>query len=242
MRQPVGREPLAHLGAAAELGDERLVEPRLVDAQVLVREQPVAIEALDVVALVRRAIAPDIDGVLRHRAHEQRARDGPTEGRRVEVAMTCRLDVERTALQRRDSFVCERLLAVDEHRLFRAVGSRTIGHGCDVRLVVLAKIGGERVGDRAALAHPRERAAGVEAAGEGDAHSLSHRECGEDDVRCARGDGHAAPSSRWRLISSAMSAPVWGSRATRRTVFSPAIVPAMLPWRDTSIACASALA
>ena len=43
-------------------------------------------------------------------------------------------------------------------------------------------------------------------------------------------------------ISSATSAPVCGSRATSRTVFSPAIVPAMLPCRETSIACASALA
>ena len=43
-------------------------------------------------------------------------------------------------------------------------------------------------------------------------------------------------------ISSASSAPVVGSRATSRTVFSPAIVPAMRGCRATSIACASAFA
>ena len=36
--QPAGREPLAHLLPAAELGDEGGIEPRLVDPQVLIRE------------------------------------------------------------------------------------------------------------------------------------------------------------------------------------------------------------
>ena len=64
-------EVLAHLLAAAERRDERLVEPRLVDAQRRVREQAVAVEALDVVALVGRAVAEDVDAVLAHRAHER---------------------------------------------------------------------------------------------------------------------------------------------------------------------------
>ena len=68
VRQAALGEPLAHLLAPAELGDERAVEPRLVDAQLRVREQPVAVEALDVVALVGRAVAPDLDAVLVHRA------------------------------------------------------------------------------------------------------------------------------------------------------------------------------
>ena len=56
VRQVVGQEPGAHLPAAAELADERRVEPRLVDAQVRVGQQPVPVEPLDVVALERRAV------------------------------------------------------------------------------------------------------------------------------------------------------------------------------------------
>ena len=74
-----------HLRAAAELGDEVGVEPRLVDAQVRVGEQAVAVEPLDVVALVGRAVAPDLDAVVVHRPHQQRAGDGAAERRGVEV-------------------------------------------------------------------------------------------------------------------------------------------------------------
>ena len=74
MRQSARVEPLAHLLAAAELLDEGLVEPRLVDPQARVREQAIAVEALDVVALVRRPVAPDVDAVLGHRLHEQGSR------------------------------------------------------------------------------------------------------------------------------------------------------------------------
>ena len=63
--------------APAELVDELGVQPRLVDAQVRVGEQPVAVEALDVVALVRRAVAPDVHVVVAHRVHQQRARSPP---------------------------------------------------------------------------------------------------------------------------------------------------------------------
>ena len=41
-----------HFGAAAELFDELRVEPGLVDLELGVDEQAVAVEALDVVALV----------------------------------------------------------------------------------------------------------------------------------------------------------------------------------------------
>jgi hypothetical protein len=77
---PVGQLPLAqpgaHLRAAAELVDERLVQPRLVDPQGGVGEQAVAVEPLDVVALEGRAVAPDGDAVVGHGADEQRAGDG----------------------------------------------------------------------------------------------------------------------------------------------------------------------
>ena len=114
VRQVVVEQPGAHLLAAAELADERRVEPRLVDAQVRVGEQPVAVEALDVVALVRRAVAPDLDVVLQHRAHQQRAGDRPAERGRVEVAPAARADMERAAGQRGQPLLHEGRAAVDQ--------------------------------------------------------------------------------------------------------------------------------
>ncbi len=165
--------------------------------------------------------------------HEQRSGDGAPERSRVEVRLAGRSHVERAALQRGDAFACERVLAVDEDRVLGAIAESALRDRGDVRLVGLAEIGGERIRDGAVLAHPRERAAGVEAAGEGDADVLADRERRED---------HAAPRSMCMRTSSASCLPVVPSRATRRTVFSPAIVPAIRGWRATSIACASGLA
>ncbi len=108
--------------------------------------------------------------------------------------------MERAALQRGESFARERLAAIDEHGVFRAVQARALGNGGDVRLVVLAEVGGERVRNRAALAHPRERTARVEAAGERDADALADRERGEDHAREREGvDAHTVPSIDSRL-------------------------------------------
>ena len=94
--------------------DEVVVEPRLVDPQVRVDQQSVAVEALDVVALVRAAVAPDVDAVFVHRPHQQRAGDGAPERGGVEVGATGGADVERTALQRHQSFTHELGAAVDQ--------------------------------------------------------------------------------------------------------------------------------
>ena len=194
VRQPALGEPLAHLGAAAQLLHERGVEPRLVDAQMLVREQAVAVEALDVVSLVGRAVAPDVDAVLGHRADEQRAGDGATERSRVEVALARSLDVEGTALERCEALACERVAAVDDDGILGAVELRAIRDAGDVRLVGLAEVGSEGVGDRAALAHPGDRAAGIEPAGEGDADALADRQRAENDAERDRADAHVLPS------------------------------------------------
>src|SRR5581483_7162641 len=240
VRQAVLLEPRAHLRPAAKLADEVPVEPRLVDAQILVLEQPVAVEALDVVPLVRRAVAPDLDAVCVHLAHEQGSRDRPPERRRVEVAATRGLDVERAAAQRREALARERVLAVDEDRVLRSVREGALGNGADVRLVVLPEIGREGVRDCTVLAHPGDRAARVEAAGEGDPDALPDRKRREDDRSRALDDAHAA--CRCCRSSSASCAPVTGSRETSSTVFSPATVPAMCGWRAMSIDCASGLA
>src|SRR5579862_1533814 len=165
--------------------------------------------------------------------HEQRPGDGAAERCRVEVGPAGGAHMERAGLQRGDALPRERVLAVDEHGVLGAVAQRALRDGGDVRLVRLAEVGGERIRHGAALAHPGERAARVEAAGEGDADVLADRKGRQD---------HAAPRSMCLRTSSASCAPVVPSRAMRSTVFSPAIVPAMRGWRAMSIACASGLA
>ena len=118
--------------------------------------------------------------MLAHLAHEQRAGHDPAERRRVEVAAARGLDVEGAALERDQAVQRESLAAVDEHRILGAVLARAAGDCGDVGLVVLAEVGGEGVGDGALLAHPGERAAGVEAAREGDADALADRQRAED--------------------------------------------------------------
>src|SRR4051812_14644991 len=235
-RQVALEQPLAHLRAAAELLDERAVEPRLVDPQVLVDEQAVAVEALDVVPFVRRAVAPDLDVVLRHRAYEHRPGDGASERRRVEVALARRLDVERAALQRLEADTRKRVLAVDEYCVLGAVELRLCRDRVDVRLVRLAEIRGERVRDRAVLAHPRDRAACVEPA----------RECDPDPLPDGqRAEDHLAPRSRAHIqlrSSASSSTGVIPSTHATKTVLSPAIVPATSGSPAASIASASAIA
>ena len=137
--QVVRGQPLAHLVPAAELGDEVRVEPGLVDQQVGVGEQPVAVEALDVVALEGRAVAPDVDAVLVHRPHQHGAGDGPPERRGVEVRAAGRAHVERAAGQRGQPLLDQRALAVDRAGDLGAVLQGAARHAVDVGLVVLAR-------------------------------------------------------------------------------------------------------
>ena len=71
-------------------------------------------------------------------------------------------------------------LAVDEDRLLGADLFRTVGDARDVRLVGLAEVGGQRVGDRALLPDPRDRDGRVETAGKGDPDALADRQGRED--------------------------------------------------------------
>ena len=200
VRQAAADEELAHLGPAAELGDELRIEPRLVDAQAAVDEQPVAVEALDVVALVGGAVAPHVDAVVAHRPHQQRAGDRPPERRGVEVRLAGGRDVERAALQRDQALAHELGAAVDEPRLLGAVQLGAIGHTGQVGLVGLAEVGGVGVGDRALLAHPRDGGRGVETAGERDAHPLADGQRRQDLRRSTR---HRPPKlARRRLTRS----------------------------------------
>jgi hypothetical protein len=64
-----------------------------------------AIEALDVVALICAAVAPDVDVVLFHCANEHGARNGAAKRRGVEICFAGSGDVECAALQRNKTFV-----------------------------------------------------------------------------------------------------------------------------------------
>ena len=171
---------VGHLGAAAELVDEGGVEPGLVDLEVGVDEQAVAVEALDVVALEGGAVAPDVDVVFLHGGDEHGAGDGAADGRGVEVGDAGGGDVEGAGLERGDAFADELVAAVDEAGFFGAVLEGLAGDVVVVGLVGLAEVGGVGVGDRALLLHPVEGGGGVEAAGEGDADFLAEGEGFED--------------------------------------------------------------
>ena len=166
--------------AATELGDEVGIQPRLVDAQVGVGEQAVAVEPLDVVALEGRAVAPDLDLVGVHRAHQQGAGDGAAQGSGVEVGLAAAADVEGAAGDGGQALLDERALAVDEPGELGAVLAGAVGDGVDLGLVVLAEVGGVGAGDGALLAHPRDGDGGVETSGEGDADTLADGQGGQD--------------------------------------------------------------
>src|SRR5699024_1086712 len=173
VRVAVFDEPFAHLLAPAELLDELRVEPGLVDAQLRVGHEAVAVEALDVIALVGRAVAPDVDAVLLHGAPEPRPGDRTARGSGVEIGLAAGADVERAALQGDEALLDEQALGVDEAGDLCAVLFRA---GCDaieVGLVVLADIGRVGAGDGSLVAHPRDCAGGVQAAGEGDSNVLT---------------------------------------------------------------------
>ena len=166
--------------AAPELRDELAVQPGLVDPQVGVGEQAVAVEPLDVVALERRPVAPDGHVVVAHRADEQRADHGPAERGGVEVGLPGRADVEGAARQCGQTFLDQRGAAVDHPRLLRPVGEAAVGDGAEVRFVVLRDVRGVGVGDGAVLAHPGDRDGRVQASRERDPDPLAYRELAED--------------------------------------------------------------
>ena len=172
-----------HFGAAAEFGDELHVEPGLVDAKVRVRQEAVAVEAFDVVALVGRAVAPDVDAVFAHGCDEHRARHGAAERRRVEVERTRGRNVEGARLNGGEAFMDELRAAVDEAGLDGAVFHRAARNGLVVRFVGLAEVGRVGIGERALVLHPAKRSARIQTAGEGDADLFANRNTLQNRLR-----------------------------------------------------------
>jgi len=152
----------------------------------------VAVEALDVVALVGAAVAPDVDVVFLHRGHEHGAGDGTTQRRGVEVGHTRGADVEGAALKRGNAFVRQLGAAVDQARFFGAVLHGLARDLVVVRLVGLAEVGGVGVGDCALLLHPQQGGGGVEAAGEGDADFLLRG-------KVLKNGGHVCAQPKWQM-------------------------------------------
>ena len=140
---------LRHFPAAAKLVDERLIEPRLVDAQAGIRKQAVSIEPLDVVALERAAISPDVHVIFFHRDHQHGAGDRAADRRRVEVRNAGRRDVKSARLQRGNPLVDQLAPAIDEPRLFGAVLPRAPWNLVVILFVGLPQIRGVRVRNRA---------------------------------------------------------------------------------------------
>ncbi len=171
--EAVRDQELAHLGAAAELVDEALVQPGFVDFQRRVGEQAVAVEALDVVALEGAAVAPDVHFVGLHGRYQQGAGDGAPERRGVEVGVARGADVKGPGLQRRQPFGHELGAAVDQARRLGPVGQRLARNGLVVGFVGLAQVGGVGVGQGAFELHPEQGGGGVESARKGDADLLA---------------------------------------------------------------------
>ena len=162
-----------HFGAAAEFVDEGIIQPGLVDLERWIGEQAIAVEALDVVALEGRTVAPDVDVVFLHRGHQHGARDGAAQRRGVEVGDAARADVEGSGLDGGNAFVGQLGAAVDQAGLFGAVFHGLAGNRVVVFLVGLAQVGRVGVGQGALVLHPAQCGAGVQAAGEGDADLLA---------------------------------------------------------------------
>ena len=172
-----------HFGAAAELADELHVEPRLVDLEVRVGKKTVAVEALDVVALVRGSVTPDVDAVLTHGGDEHRARHGAAERSGVEVKLACRRDVEGAGLNGGDAFVHELFAAVDQAGVFGAVLHGATRNGFIVSFVGLAEVGRVGVRQSALVLHPAKSSARIEAAGKGNADFLADGNALKDRFR-----------------------------------------------------------
>src|SRR6185295_15828907 len=129
--------------------------------------------ALDIVALERAAVAPDVDVIAFHREDEHRAGDRAPERRRVEVGDASGGDVEGPTLERGDALLDELRAAVDQPRLLGAILQRLPRDLVVVLLVRLTEVRRVGVGDRAFRAHPVKGSTRIEAARKRDADFLA---------------------------------------------------------------------
>ena len=171
--EAVGDQVLRHLGTPTQLVDEALVQPGLVDAQLGVGEQTVTVEALDVIALVGAAVAPDVDVVLAHRHHQRSAGHGAAQRRGVEVGGTGGRDVEGAALDRSNAFGHQLGPAIDQPRLLGAIRQRLARNLVVIAFVRLAQIRRVGTGNRPFGTHPVHGSAGVQPPGKSNADAFA---------------------------------------------------------------------
>ena len=172
-----------HFSAAAEFLDEGNVEPGLINFQARIGEQPVAVEALNVVALIGRTVTPDVHAVFTHGGNEHRTRYSAAERRGVEVELTARRNMESTGLNSSDAFVHKLRTAVDQTGFFGAVFHCTAGNRFVIGLIGLSKVGRIGIGKRALGLHPAQRAARIEAARERDTDLFANRHALQNRLR-----------------------------------------------------------
>ena len=103
----------AHLRATTEGSNESAVQPRLVDFELRIHQQAVAIKALDVVALVGTAIAKHVHAVIPHCGNDEHRGDGAPQWRRVEVGLAAGAQMKCTALDGDQTFAHEGVTAID---------------------------------------------------------------------------------------------------------------------------------
>ena len=162
-----------HFSSAAEFGNELGVKPGLVDLEVGVNQQTVAIETFDVVALVGRAVAPDVNTVFAHGGNKHRTGHGAAERRRVEVGLAGRRDVECAGLNGGNAFGHKLRTAVDQTGGFCTVLHGATRNGFIVVLIGLTEIGRVSVRECTLVLHPAQCGAGIKAARECDADFLA---------------------------------------------------------------------
>ena len=153
--ESVGGHERRHFRAAAQLVDELLVEPGLVDPQVRIGQQSVAVEPLDVVALVGGAVAPDVDAILLHCRYQHRAGHGAAERGGVEVRNAAGRDVEGAGLDGGNAFVDQLRAAIHEAGFLGAELERFTRNLVVVGLVGLAEVRGIGKDAGAFLLHPQ---------------------------------------------------------------------------------------
>ena len=187
------------------LVDELLVQPRLVDLQVGICEEPVAVEPLDIVPFERAAVSPDVHVVFTHRADEHGACHRASDRCRVEVRHAGGGDVKRAALQNRQALGHQLHAAIDEAGPFGAVFQRPPRNAVVVGLVGLPEIRGVGERDRPLGAHPVKRRTGIESARKCDADFFSRRQPLKDG-------GHGPPILQAGFSPHELASGVLGRR------------------------------
>ena len=162
-----------HFRATAEFGNELGIEPRLVDLEIGVDQQTITVKTFDVVALVGRAVAPDVHTVFAHGSHKHRAGHGTTNRRRVEVGLTGGCDMEGARLDGGNAFGHELRTTVNQTSGFCAVLHGATRDGFVVVLVRLTEISRVCVRECTLVLHPAQCGAGIKAARECDADFLA---------------------------------------------------------------------